>query len=165
MSSRWKLILLLLLLVLVFWWYRSSKSSEPDEKLVGHLDHLCQIAADNIDTPDRGVQKYFAYLGKHSPDMLKQFGATLVAVERISDDRAHDDRARRARDRLNTSLRRCEHTYQRFAEAIENDPAASRRVARGAERFGRTLEIIFGPEQARAMIPWWVQRRLRELQH
>lgn len=157
MDSRLKV--LLLVLILVVWWWRSGKGSQPDQKLVGHLDNLCEIAKDNVKTPDRGVERWFGYMGKHTPDMMKQLGATFVAIERVKDDDAHDRRARKAADRLHANLRKCEHHYERFFEAVESDPAASQRFARGMMRLGRTLEILLGMDEA--VFPAPLRSRIR----
>jgi hypothetical protein len=80
--------------------------------------------------------------------MLHQLGELLVTIERIDDDARHDQRARVARDRLRSRVLACAATWERFGEAIERDERARRRFERGVERFGRTLEIIFGQSAA-----------------
>jgi hypothetical protein len=145
MKTRWKLLLLLVLLGVV-WFYRGGKSKAPDQKLAAHLQGICKIAKLNSDSPERGVRQLFAYLGKNSPSMMKEFGDTLVLIERISDERAHDRRARLAGKRIRRPLQRCENDIARFVTAIEGSPEASALVERGGERLGRTLELIFGAE-------------------
>lgn len=143
MKTRWKLVLLLVLVGLV-WFYRSGDSKAPDQKLAGHLQGICKIAKANTDSPERGVRRLFAYLGKNSPAMMKEFGDTLVLIERIDDERAHDRRARLAGKRIRRPMERCERDMTRFFEAVENSREASALLNRGAERFGRTLELMFG---------------------
>ncbi len=144
MKTSWKLALVFLLVVLFFWSRSGDGPKAPDKQLVRHFDHMCKIAERGIETPHRGVQKLFAYYGKNSPDMLKQFGVLLVTIERIKDDEAHDKRAALASRRMGDALAKCERTYQRFANAIEDDPEATRLLEHGANRFARTLEILFG---------------------
>jgi hypothetical protein len=117
--------------------------SPPDKDLAAHLEDLCEIARDHIDAPEQGVRKLGRYLGKHADDILGDFGATLALIERIDDDRKHDDRARLARDRIRKPVRACERDWMRFGEAVEADPKASALVDRFARRINRTFEIIF----------------------
>jgi hypothetical protein len=123
---------------------------EPDERLAQHLRNLCDVAEDGAIEPRTGVLKLMRYYGDHGPDMLHAFGATLVTIERIEDDGAHDKRARVARDRIQRPLAECEETWQEFANAVEADPEASAILERGVTRLGRTLEILFG-EQGRRL--------------
>ncbi|MBZ0230756.1 MAG: hypothetical protein K8M05_00270 [Deltaproteobacteria bacterium] len=116
----------------------------PDERLAQHLRNLCEVAEDGAIEPRTGVRKLMRYYGDHGPDMLHAFGATLVTIERVADDAAHDARARVARDRIQRPLVECAETWERFAEAVENDREASETLERGLTRFGRTLEILFG---------------------
>jgi len=148
MSPRLKFAILVLLLIVAIFWIRSEKKSSPEDQLVVHLDAICAIAETHVDKPQRGVVKMFSYLGKNSPDMMKQFGASLVAIERIKDDRKHDDRARQVRDKLEKQALRCERPMDRFWSAVEADPEASRIAERGFTRFGRTLDILLGKRQA-----------------
>lgn len=121
-----------------------SVRAEPDERLAQHLRNLCDVAEDGAIEPRTGVRKLMRYYGDHGPDMLHAFGATLVTIERVADDDAHDARARLARERIQRPLVECAETWQRFAEAVENDPEASETLERGVTRLGRTLEILFG---------------------
>src|SRR5215468_9657942 len=75
------------------------REQAPDEQLAEYLGAMCAIARGNIDTPVRGVKKLGRYLDEHAGHMLGAWGATLMSIERISDDVEHDDRARLARDR------------------------------------------------------------------
>jgi hypothetical protein len=122
----------------------TSDAREPDEKLADHLDNLCSVAERGIKSPDDGVRRLFAYFGENGPQMLHTFGDLLVTIERIDDDRRHDERARVANRRLRARLLACRTTWERFAESVERDDRASRRLERGLDRFGRTMEIIFG---------------------
>ena len=144
MKKRWKLALLFALVVVLLCSWGGNSNQAPDQQLVGHLGHVCKIAERGIESPYRGVQKLFAYYGRHSPDMLKQFGDLLVTIERIKDDEAHDKRALVASRRLYKALASCERTYERFGLAIEADAKASQLFERGVTRFARTLEILFG---------------------
>jgi hypothetical protein len=74
----------------------------------------------------------------------------LVEIERIDDDRAHDERARTAVRRIHTPLAGCSDSLGRFAEAIDSNPAASDKFERAAERLERTLSILLGDELARS---------------
>ena len=115
---------------------------DPDQKLGGNLASLCEVARDHVTSPTQGVRQLGRYLGKHSGEMLGEFGSTLASIEQIDDDDAHDERARIARARLQQPLHACQADWQRFADAVEADPEASRLLAHSMERLGRTLEII-----------------------
>jgi hypothetical protein len=128
-----------------------SAGHAGDEKLARHLDAMCDIAERGIGKPDDGVKRLFRYLGDNAPQMLHDLGDLLVTIERIEDDARHDERARLAHKRLRARLLACAGTWQRFGEAIERDEQASHRLERGMERFGRTIEIIFGERGARVL--------------
>jgi hypothetical protein len=115
----------------------------PDERLASRFDDLCEIARGNIATPVRGVHRLGGYMSKHTGDLLGDWGATIAAIERIPDDKKHDDRARLARDRIRKPLRACEADWIRFGNAVENNPEASAIVERFSIRLNRTIEIIF----------------------
>lgn len=146
MSKIWKILVVLILLLILVWWWRGGSTRPPDQRLADRFDDLCQIAADHVDKPKRGVEKYFAYLGKHSPEMMRLFGDMLVVVERIPDDAAHDERAVLAARRLHKVLDRCDRTMNDFQRAVESDPDAHALYRRGVERLGRTLRIIGGAD-------------------
>lgn len=118
-------------------------STAPDEELADHFEELCEIASDNIETPKRGVVKLGRYMGRHLDDILSDFGATIVEIEKISDDTKHDNRARLARDRMQKPWLDCADEWQRFWIAVDEDPDASALFEKGMDRLGRTLEIIF----------------------
>lgn len=142
MKTRW-IAILIFALVTAFIWSRDNKApAQPDQKLVGHIGDMCKIAERGIEAPYKGVQKLFSYYGQNTPDMFKEWGELLVTIERIKDDKAHDERARVAGRRLHQASVRCERTFERFGLAIENDPKASKLLERGANRLGRTLELI-----------------------
>lgn len=123
--------------------YRGCRNQlDPDQELGDHLAALCKVARDHMTTPAKGVRRLGRYLGKHTGEMLGEFGSTLAIIERIDDDGAHDERARTARGRIEEPLRACQTDWQRFAEAVEADPEASGLLAHNIERLGRTLEII-----------------------
>ena len=156
MTRRTKIALSVLLLAVVAWWLWPERRAAPDERLVAHMDATCEIARQNVDTPKKGVEKLFGYLGRHSPEMMEQFGALLVTIERIPDDEKHDRRAREAARRLREASRRCEQDWERFFVAVEEDPEARELFERGVERLGRTLEILFGGEGR--LLPVWAER-------
>jgi hypothetical protein len=124
-----------------------NSEDPPDVRLAGRFDQMCEIARDNIQTPERGVRKLGGFLDKHTGDMFGAFGDTLAAIERIPDDAKHDKRAELARDRLQKPFIRCARDWMRFAEAVDADPKASELVERFNERFGRTLEIILSGQR------------------
>jgi hypothetical protein len=126
--------------------YRMSGclSKEPDQKLASRFDDLCDIAHDGVDDPVRGVNKLGRYLGRHTDDMLGEFGATIATIEKVSDDDAHDRRAHVARERISKPLIECAETWDEFGNAIEGSPEAVEILERGIDRLGRTLEILFG---------------------
>jgi hypothetical protein len=124
-----------------------SVRQAPDVRLANHLQNLCTVAEDGAIEPRTGVRKLMRYYGDHGPDMVAAFAETLVTIERIDNDEAHDARARLARDRIQKPLLDCAETWQEFAEAVDNDPEASKTLERGVERLGRTLEILFGESE------------------
>ena len=118
-------------------------SAAPDEELADHFEELCDIAGDNVETPKKGVKKIGRYLGRHLDDILGDFGSTIVTIEKISDDRKHDERARLARDRMQRPWIECQAEWYAFWMAVDEDPEASELANRAADRLGRTFEIIF----------------------
>lgn len=135
----------------------------PDEQLAGRFEDMCDIARDNVQTPEKGVRQLGRYMVKHLDDVFGELGGTLAEIEKIGDDKKHDDRARVARDRLRAPLRACERDWMRFAEAVENDEKASELVANASERLNRTLEILFS-SNARFELRDLPQQLERELQ-
>ncbi len=117
-------------------------SKAPDEKLASRFEDLCDIARDNVETPEQGVRELGNYFAKHTEDLLREFGATMQVIETIADDTKHDDRAYVARDRIQKPLRACQRDWNRFGDAIQRDPAASALLEHGMNRINRTLEII-----------------------
>lgn len=118
-------------------------SKAPDEKIAARFDDMCEIARDNVKTPVDGVRKLGRYFVKHTEDLLHDWGATLMTIEKISDDDDHDERARTARDRIITPLVECADGWEEFLTAVEQDKEASLLVSRAFERLDRTLQIIF----------------------
>jgi hypothetical protein len=116
---------------------------DPDQKLAAHLAALCEVARGHVATPEQGVRQLGRYLGRHTGEMMDALGSTVMLIEQIDDDDAHDKRARVARRRLQEPLHACEDDWERFAEAVESDPEASELIAHSVERMSRTLEIIF----------------------
>lgn len=121
-----------------------STTSAPDEKIAERMADICVIARDGANDPVKGVKKLGKYFDAHTGDLLGEWGETLATIERIPDDRKHDDRARLARDRIQAPLIRCSRELQRFGNAIEASPEASAMMQRFSVRFNRTIEIIFG---------------------
>lgn len=115
-----------------------------DQRLAQQFDELCEIARDHVDSPEPGVRALGRYLGKRTGDLLGNLGDTFATIERISDDEAHDERARLARERIQKPLRACAADWARFAEAIEADPEASALVDKAMVRLNRTIEIVLG---------------------
>jgi hypothetical protein len=163
-----KRFLLLLVVVLVFgfvWWTSrrddGGGGKAPDEQLAEHTRAMCKIAKAGIDHPDDGVRKLFRYYGQQGPAIASEWAHLLVLIERIDDDRKHDDRARLAARRIHAPAIACQRTFQRFADAVEDDEAASARLQRGVDRLGRTLEILFGQDGgALAPVPFAATERL-----
>ncbi len=113
---------------------------DPDQKLAARLGDLCEVARDNVKTPEHGVREIGHYLLKHGGEMTGELGSTLTTIEAIDDDRKHDRRAELARDRLHKA--NCGEDWQRFMDAVEADPKASKLVELHIQRLARTLEII-----------------------
>ena len=85
------------------------------------------------------------YYSSHGPAMMQDVGATLVLIERIR--RRAPRRAGPPRPRPPArACSRAATTLQRFADAVEQDPAARQRLEHGVERFGRTLNILLGQD-------------------
>lgn len=118
-------------------------STAPDEELADHFEEICDIAADNVDTPKKGLKKLGRYMARHLDDIMGDFGSTIVAIEKVTDDRKHDERARLARDRMQQPWIACFDKWQQFWMAVDEDPEASQMADRAADRLGRTFEIIF----------------------
>jgi hypothetical protein len=116
----------------------------PDQKLAGRLEDLCDIARDGIARPEAGMRALVTYTSKHLGDLLGDFGDTVGLIERITDDEAHDERARMARDRLRAPVFVCIRDWQRFGDAVEEDPAAKAVLNNAMIRLNRTFEILFG---------------------
>lgn len=126
-----------------------ANSTAPDEQLADHFTELCGIAKANVDTPKKGVKRLGGYLGRHLDDILGDFGSTIVTIEKIRDDKKHDERARLARDRMQQPWITCQRDWERFWVAVDQDPDASELANNAAERLGRTFEIIFSSKNFR----------------
>jgi len=118
-------------------------NAAPDERIASRFTDMCKIARKNVYTPERGVRALGTYLDKHASDMLGDWGETIATIERISDDRKHDQRAFLARQRITKPVNDCMETWNKFSEAVSEDPAASALVERFGTRLSRTFEIIF----------------------
>lgn len=136
-------LLLIAVLLAIFFW--PSRAPAPDERLAAHGKAFCKIAEKGADKPRAGVERLFRYYGEQGPEMARDFAELLVLIEGIRDDRAHDERARKAARRIQAPLRGCQEALERFSRAVERDPEAKRMLERGVERLSRTLEILFGP--------------------
>lgn len=141
--QRMRKLLLVLFVCLLVVWFFATRGKAPDERIAAHHAALCDIAEDGISRPSAGVDKLFRFFGERGPEMAKDWAELLVLIERISDDRSHDERARQAARRIQAPLLACQKTLERFERAIENDPTAMQKLERGLERLSRTLEIIF----------------------
>lgn len=124
--------------------FRSPAAQPPEERLAQRLGSMCEIARDNVKTPEAGLRKLGGYLDKNIDKVMADYGAMFAAIERIPDDAKHDDRARLARDRLRKPLVGCDRDWQQFADAVNKDPAAAALLERFAQRLSRTFEIISG---------------------
>ena len=125
-----------------------STERAADVRLARHFDKMmCGIARDNVKTPERGVRKLGHYLDKHARDIFGDFGDMLATIERIRDDDKHDRRAEKARERLQKAVFACARDWNRFGEAVSNDPKAIELLENFNERLSRTFEIIFGSGQ------------------
>ncbi len=147
MLGPMKRVVLFLVVVLVIglvWWSSRGGRQAPDQRLADHARALCKIAAHGADDPEDGVGRLFGYYGARGPAMARDLAELLVLIERIDDDRAHDQRAALASRRLHAPIAACADTFARFGEAVQDDPEASARLERGMQRFGRTLEILLG---------------------
>jgi hypothetical protein len=133
----------------------------PDQRIAGHHRAMCAIAEHGAEAPREGVAKLFRYYGDRGPDLARDWAELFVLIERIDDDRRHDERARLAAKRIHEPLARCAAAFERFARAIEEDAEASRMLERGVTRFSRTLEILFGSARwSPLLLPDEVERRL-----
>lgn len=147
------MLVLMVVVGVIIWWYPNDETRRgPDDNLVAYVGGMCKVMDKHLDQPNAGVDALFGYYSKHTPDMMKQFGDLLVEIERIQDDKAHDRRAKKANHKLRKAFQRCERTAQRFADAIESDPQARRKLERGVDRLGRTLEIIFSGAEADSLL-------------
>ncbi|MCE9579204.1 MAG: hypothetical protein K8W52_39135 [Deltaproteobacteria bacterium] len=147
--KNWKLLVLVLVILAVWWWW-THRPGAADARLAHRYQEICDIAAEDADEPRAGVAHLFAYLGDNAPAMLHDAGSLLVEIERIPDDAAHDARAREASAVMHAPLVACAPDLQRFAAAVQADPEASAALERGAQRFGRTLQLLIGGDQALA---------------
>lgn len=134
----------------------------PDAMLGEQLEDLCGFAERGIEHPAAGVRSIGAYLVAHAGDMLKNFGDTIALIERIDDDKAHDERARVARDRLVRPIVACQDTWEQFALAVAEDEEALSLVVRASDRLARTLAIILPSTPSRSLreVPSQVRRAI-----
>lgn len=121
-----------------------STSKDPDEKLVAHLEDVCEIMRDHRDVPVVGLRKLGRYLYKHTGDIYGNGVQIIAFIEGIEDDDAHDERARLARDRIDDWANGCAADWFLFWQAVEADPEATELVDRTEERVQRTIDILSG---------------------
>lgn len=144
MDTLWKSLVVGVLVLLALLYYRHTQ--RPEMQLGRRLGKICSIAEKNVSTPRRGVDELFGYFGENTPDLAHDFGALLVSLGRIDDQREHDDRAREAARRMWGPLAGCGEALQQLGDAIESDPAASRKLQAGMDRVTRSLTLLFGGE-------------------
>ena len=135
------------LIVVAAWWV--ARRPGPEARLAGRYRELCGIAGSNVKSPSRGVDRMGAFFAAHGAEMLHDYGELVTSIERVADDRRHDERAREAGRVINAPLHECADTLERFAEAVEADDEASAKVSRGVDRLGRTLQLLFGDTATR----------------
>jgi hypothetical protein len=136
----------------------------PDERIAAHHRAMCKIAEQGAKAPVDGVRTMFRYYGEKGPDMARDWADLLVMIERIDDDRRHDDRARQAAKRIHAPLLSCARTFERFSEAVAEDPEASELLEHGVTRLSRTLEILFGSQKWSPLdLPRQIESRVDDL--
>ena len=135
---------------------------DPDARLAGRFDDLCDIAKSNFESPVRGVKKLGVYLGKHLGDITGDFGDTIAMIERISNDDKHDQRAREARDRIIHSVLSCQDSWMEFAQAVEANPEAAELINHAGQRFSRTIDILLGGDSLK-LIPAKLEHSIEQL--
>ncbi len=133
---------------------------DPDQRLAGRIEDMCEIARDGADDPKGGLRALGKYLGKHGGDLLKDFGDTVAIIERVKDDDAHDERARMARGRIHAPILACQRDWSRFHDAIADDPEAKEILDRAMQRLNRTLDILFGSRVGLRDLPGELERAL-----
>ncbi len=133
----------------------------PDERVADRMSDLCEIARDNVKTPEKGVRALGTYLGKHAGDLVGDFVDTIAMIERISDDEKHDARARVARDRLRAH--QCGADWNDFADAVARDPEATALIDHASERLNRTFEILFGSKVELRDVPAQIDHLMTNL--
>ena len=149
MNTLWKSLVVGVIVLLALLYYRHTQ--KPELQLGRRLGKICDIADANVRTPEKGVDQLFSFFAESTPDLARDFGRLLVDLGRIDDEREHDDRAREAARRMWGPLVLCNESLQRFGEAIENDPPASRKLQAGFDRVARSLTLLFGGEVERWM--------------
>lgn len=158
MNTAWKSIVLGIVLLLAFLYYRHSQ--RPDVQLGHRLGAICSIADKGAAAPQMGVDALFGYFAANTPELMRDFGGVLVELGKIDGEAEHDERARESARRIWGPLLACGGKLERFGDAIDGDPVASRKLEAGVERVGRSLTLLFGGEPERLM-PKSVRRVLR----
>ena len=115
----------------------------PDEQLVSKIHDICDIARDNVTTPNDGVTKLGSYLADHAGDMYKHVVDTVALVSQITDEAKLEKRGNLARERWSEAAEECYPDWVAFAEAVDNDPKASARVDAFQHRLEHAIEVIF----------------------
>lgn len=115
----------------------------PDEQFASSLKDVCKIARAHKDTPNDGVTELGNYLADHAGDTYKHLVDTVAMLVQIKDDDKHTKRVDLAHERWNKVVNDCVEDFMDFADAIENDETASRRVGEFQQRLDRTLDELF----------------------
>src|SRR5215510_15693808 len=114
MKRGWLFWLVVAIVVVVVMWLRADRVRPPDQRIADHVRALCKIAEHGVDAPVEGVEQMFRYYGKRGPAIARDWAELLVLIERIEDDAAHDDRARRASLAIRMPAARCAETFMDF---------------------------------------------------
>lgn len=118
-------------------------SDAPDEQFASRMKDVCKIAHANIKTPNDGVTELGSYLADHAGDAYKHIVDTVALLTQIKDDDEHTKRVDKAHERWNKVLNSCVEDFMDFADAVENDPTANRRVREFNDRLERSVDELF----------------------
>ncbi|MCU1278095.1 MAG: hypothetical protein JWM53_1641 [bacterium] len=140
--AGWKSVAVIVVVVAIAWWVVRRRG--PEDRVAARYQQLCDLAADNVATPARGVDRLTAFVAGEGADQLHDLAELVVDTTAISDERRHDEHAREARRRMRAPLLACAETLTRFAEAVDSDEEAHAKLARTLDRLVRTLQLLFG---------------------
>ena len=134
----------------------------PDQQLADRIDDVCEIARHHVKTPNDGVTALGEYAADHAGDMYKSVVDTVAMLVQIKDDDKHTKRAEQARDLWNQTIGDCIGDFMEFADAVENDPVATRRLNEFQDRLDRTIDELFNSAQGLKLreLPLRLQRYL-----